>query len=127
MSKKLKKHTRRGTEPAPRHDSQGIAPSMAAASALSGITRRALQAAKRAGCPAFHASGRVHLDRLQEWLAENPEVLDAAGDALSKDTELALKTRADRMLREHKLAVLRGEYVTVKQVEAWGAQLPMSG
>jgi len=96
---------------------------MTAASAITGLSFRAVQAAKNAGCPAIKQNGRVDCDALIAWLAEQPEVLEQAGETVNHDLELALKTRADRLLREHKLAVLRGEYVRAADVEQWGGEL----
>jgi hypothetical protein len=101
----------------------GITSTFKAAAGLTGLSLRAVQAAKNAGCPAFRQNGRCDCDTLLIWLGSNPHVLESAGETVNRDVELALKTRADRKLREHRLAVLRGEYVSADEVEKWGAAL----
>src|SRR5262245_30914475 len=91
----------------------GTANSMKSAAAICGISRRAVQAAKNAGCPAVKPSGRVNCDALLEWLAVHPETLSLAGQAISRDEEMVLKIRAERQLKQHALAVKRKEYIAV--------------
>jgi hypothetical protein len=112
MIKKTEKHT----------VERGIAASMRGASALTGFSFRAVQAAKNGGCTAFLANGRVNCDALVEWLSEHPEILEIAGERVNRDYELALKARADRMLREHELAVQQGKYVLVEEMEKFGVE-----
>jgi len=101
----------------------GIAASMRGASALTGFSFRAIQAAKGGGCPAFLSNGRVDCDALVDWLSKNPEILETAGERVNRDHELALKARADRMMKEHELAVQQGKYVLVAEVEKAGGEL----
>jgi phage terminase Nu1 subunit (DNA packaging protein) len=117
-TKKSQKHTRARRI--------GTAVSMKACAALTGLTFRAVQAAKDAGCPAIKQNGRVDCDALIKWLANHPQVLEGAGLQVNSDVEQALKIRADRMLREHKLAVLRGQYVLASDMQKAGAELGMA-
>lgn len=95
----------------------GVAVSLSAAAALLGISRAAVQAAKAAGCRAIRQNGRVDCDDLWTWLDEHPEILESAGDKVDRSIEITLKIRAERLLREHQLAVQRSEYVPAEQVE----------
>src|ERR1043166_4699121 len=69
-TKKSQKHTRARRI--------GTAVSMKACAALTGLTFRAVQAAKDAGCPAIKQNGRVDCDALIKWLANHPPVLEGA-------------------------------------------------
>lgn len=95
---------------------------MRAAAALTGVNFRTIRRAKNAGCPAIGQSGRVDCDELIRWLARHPEIVSVEGD-VSYEVELALKTRADRQLREHRLAVERGDYVFAEDMRVEGAAL----
>ena len=95
----------------------GLAVSLKSAACVTGLSYRAVQAAKAAGCRAIKPSGRVNCDALLEWLASHPEILEASGDKIDRDVEITLRVRADREIREHRLALLRGEYISTHQVE----------
>lgn len=101
----------------------GIAASLTAASAVTGLSYRAIQAAKNAGCPHVKPSGRVNCDALLRWLGDNPDCLESAGERVNLDLEIALRTRADRETRELRLAVLRGQYTLTSEVEQDTANL----
>lgn len=53
------------------------ADSLAQASSRWNIPRQVMQAAKRAGCPAF-AGSRIHRAELEKWIRENPAKAKAA-------------------------------------------------
>ena len=95
----------------------GTAVSLSAASAILGISKEAVRSAKAAGCPAFCKNGNVRCDGLLTWLAGHPEILETAGDRVDRNLELALKTRAERKLREHQLAIQAGLFVSSEGVE----------
>jgi len=95
----------------------GTAPSLRSAASICGISLRAVQAAKNAGCKAVGPSGRVNCDQLVTWLGDHPEALAIAGQALSRDEEIILKIRAERRLKEHLLGVKKEEFVSGRQVE----------
>ena len=96
---------------------------MAAASSLLDISFEAIRAAKAAGCRAVKPSGRTDCDALWSWLMKHPRVLEEAGDSVDRSLEITLKTRAERLLREHALAVARGEYIRTEQVQIEAAQM----
>jgi hypothetical protein len=84
---------------------------MKSAASICGISLRVVQAAKAGGCPAVKPSGRTDCDQLLAWLAEHPETLKLAGQALSRDEEIILKIRAERQLKEHQLAERLKQFV----------------
>src|SRR4051812_40642200 len=51
----------------------GVAPNVKAAAGRLGISVEMIRGASEAGCDAIQANGKVHMDRLAAWLAENPE------------------------------------------------------
>lgn len=104
----------------------GVAASMRAASAKTGFSFRAIQAAKQAGSSGFLGNGRIDCDQLVEWISDHPEILELAGERVNRDYELALKARADRRMKEHELAVQQGKYVLASDVEKWGNELGTS-
>jgi hypothetical protein len=105
------------------HKKLGWASNAGAASAITGLSTEAIKQARKAGCPACKTSGRIQCDELIEWLAAHPECLEQAGEAVNLQVEKALLTRAERKLREHKLAVANAEYVSVACAEQIGSRL----
>lgn len=79
---------------------------MPGAAAILGVDPEIVSAAKEAGCEAFRARGGVNCDVLLQWLSEHPEVGAATG-VINKVLEEALKIRADRQTKEHKLAEMK--------------------
>ncbi len=89
---------------------------MRAASAVTSLSMLVISSAKKAGCPAFLANGSVNCDILIEWLAEHPEVLDVS-DHPNFELERALKTRAERMLKEHELELRQRSVIPSVEVK----------
>jgi hypothetical protein len=86
----------------------GSFPSMASCSGATGIPLSVLKGAKKAGCPAFDQSNRVHLEPLLRFIfSENGSM----GQDWAKRHE-----RADALIAEKKLAVLEGELVDINTV-----------
>lgn len=96
---------------------------MAAAAAKTGLSKRTLQTAKKRGCPAFKPRGSVDCDQLLKWLAHHPEVIQGAAESINRDFEITLRARAERQLKEHRLAVLRGDFVLAADVEKWVGEM----
>src|SRR5437867_9796580 len=111
---KLKKHAVRRL---------GVAVSMKAASAMTGLSAEVLTLAKASGCQAFKERGSVNLDELLEWVAANSSKMEGAGVIVERKSEELLRLRADRLTREFRLAVLRKEYVPAVDVETSVAEM----
>jgi hypothetical protein len=95
----------------------GIAATLKAAASVCGISRRVVQAAKNQGCAATRSDGRVDCDGLVEWLAQHPETLAIAGQALSRDEEVVLKIRAERKIKEHTLKEREGKFIPIDEAK----------
>lgn len=91
---------------------------MRAASSITGLPFTTVQAAKRAGCDAFNPQGSVNCDRLIEWLADNKKILEQSGDNPNFEIERALKTRAERKLKEHDLELKRRNSIPTVEVRS---------
>lgn len=89
---------------------------MASAASKTGLEIEIVAAAKDAGCGAFRARGDVDCDALIAWLSEHPEIATSAG-VINRNLEEALKIRADRMLKEHKLEVARRGVIPVDEMK----------
>lgn len=89
---------------------------MAAASAVTGLDREIVTAAKDAGCEAFRSRGDVDCDALMEWLEEHPEIAAQTG-VINKVLEEALKVRAQRRMVEHKLDEAKRRVIPVDEVK----------
>jgi hypothetical protein len=83
--------------------SLGWAGNARAAASKTKLTLEQVKAAKDAGCPAFHPSGRIECDKLIEIVG-----LDGKVD---KRLEEALRIRVDRMTRELRFGVLKGRLI----------------
>jgi hypothetical protein len=90
--------------------SLGWAGNARAAASKTKLTLEQVKAAKDAGCPAFHPSGRIECDKLIEWVAANPEIVGLDGK-VDKRLEEALRIRVDRMTRELRFGVLKGRLI----------------
>ena len=82
----------------PKKHQGSVSSSMKSAAGITGLSYRAIQAAKDGGCLAIKQNGRVNIDELTEWLSQHPEVLERAGEAVSYDLELALKCQQSKRL-----------------------------
>jgi hypothetical protein len=109
-----------------RRKGQRIAASMKAACSITGLAKDVVQTAKKAGCEAFLANGSVRCDDLIEWIAERPEILEAANDSPNFELERALKTRAERRLKEHELDLRHGSVIPVDEVRRAVTQMVFS-
>jgi hypothetical protein len=92
-----------GRKPRPhKADAQylGVAPSLAAAATRMQLRWETLRAAKNSGCKAFKTNNTVDLDLLKEWLASQPDLVDLYEKMPNKETEEAMKTRAERKTKE---------------------------
>jgi hypothetical protein len=86
-----------------------------AAAARLGVPVQAVERARRAGCDAFEASGRITLARLAEWLKANPEQLaEATGKAAAE--ERIARARAERLEFENE--VRKGRYILRADADA---------
>lgn len=94
----------------------GFAPTMAAAASITGLPPEVISAAKERGCKAFRTRGDVDCDELRRWISENPDVLEIAKD-INIAVEEALKVRADRQLKEHKLAEAKRKVISIDEVK----------
>jgi hypothetical protein len=74
--------------------------SLKAAAAAMKLPMRLLKAAKAAGCPAFR-SNRVYEAELIEWIANNPEAAEMAGDD-PRDEKLREEIRKLRIANDAK-------------------------
>jgi len=99
----------------------GVASNQRAASALTKLPLGALKLAKDAGCPAFRIRGDVDCDALMKWVDAHPEVFQSEDGTVDKQKEEALKIRAERKLKEYKLAEWEGEFIPLETVKQWGA------
>lgn len=84
----------------------GTAMNAEAASSLTGFSSDQINAARDAGCRAFHPSGRIDCDELVNWMAVHPEVVDMHGK-VDKRVEETLRIRVDRLWREEKLKAVQ--------------------
>ena len=103
-------------KPKKRTEKLGIAPTMAAAASITGLAPEIVSAAKEAGCEAFRSRGDVNCDVLMQWLAEHPEIAAETG-VINKPLEEALKIRAERQTKEHKLAELKRKVIPIDEVK----------
>lgn len=108
--------------PLKRKSSLGRAPNQAAASSKTGLSVDTIRAAKDAGCPAFRIRGDVDCDALVKWISKHPDSLHEDDNAPNKPLEEALKMRAERKLKEYKLAEWQGKYIAIELVKQWGAE-----
>jgi phage terminase Nu1 subunit (DNA packaging protein) len=93
--------------------------SMAAAANALGLPLPVLKTAKRAGCPAFRAGGRVHSDTLKAWLADHGEAMQSLANdspALQRERIRLVKAQADRLERENQM--IAGTLIDVATVTA---------
>lgn len=90
---------------------------MDAAVARTKLSRTLVEAARNAGCKAFHPSGRVDCVYLVEYVAEHPELApkesEESPNALIEDARLK---RVNREIREEKLLEIRRKII--KKTEA---------
>lgn len=100
--------------------SKHIVDTLGQASAILGVTVAVLKAAKRQGAPGFKHS-RVDCAALGPWLKEHP----IKEPELSKmDEQKFRKLKADADMKEHHLAVRRGQYLLAEDVRrAWSFQI----
>lgn len=89
----------------------GIAANIRAASSKTKLSIEQIKAAKDAGCPAFHPSGRIDCDALIEYAAEHPGEVGIEDGTVNKHLEEALRVRVDRMTREVKLGILKKQLI----------------
>lgn len=87
------------------------------AAKILGIRREAVQMARDAGCNAFHASGRVNIDKLELFLEANPEIIEATKDLPDAKLEKALKMRAERKSAELEYERSIGTVVSMSKVQ----------
>jgi hypothetical protein len=72
-----------------------------------GVPPEVLKAAKRAGCPAFHASGRVDGPEFREWMQQHGDSLTvAAPESSLKDKLLAEQVRKYKIHNDSKMELL---------------------
>jgi len=87
------------------------------AAKILGIRREAVQMARDAGSDAFHASGRVNIDKLELFLEANPEIIEATKDLPDAKLEKALKMRAERKSAELEYERSIGTVVSMSKVQ----------
>lgn len=95
----------------------GVAPSLTAAANITQYPESVIATAREQGCEAFRANGDTDCDMLKEWLINHPEILEAAAKEVNYSIEEALKMRADRMLKEHKLAEAVRKVIPVDEMK----------
>lgn len=101
----MRKHTTASNLP--------IYPSMQACEAATGIPKSAQQQAKRAGCDAFDAGNRVHLEKLLRFLFRGEDGGTNWPDRLK---------RAQALIAEKELAQMEGDLVEIAAVHEQQAQ-----
>jgi len=99
-----------------RQRDETIAATLAVAAARLQLPVELLRTAKHMGCPAMKQNGRVNLPELQQWLAEHPDLVNSSEDMVGVTKENFLRAKADREMREHRLAVLRRDVIPVGEV-----------
>jgi hypothetical protein len=106
------------TPPAPKQEPGSERPKRASslkhAAGLLGLPAGLLRGAKAAGCPGFDDHNRVDLDRVEQWLASNKDLLEARGELLSKEQAEVKKILLQCERIEFQNEVLRQKYVEVK-------------
>jgi hypothetical protein len=102
-----------------------IAQSMAQAAKLLKVHVSEVKRAKRSGCRAFMRSGRIHLEKLRKWLAQNralpaksksqPAPRDLSTLAMSLTGVIEVEQRTLQLLQD---AQLRGDALAVEALTA---------
>lgn len=86
------------------------------AAALLGVDVATLKAAKDRGAEGFDGYGRVHIEVLRTWMANNPP---PPAEKNEVESELSLKLRKLRVecqAKEHSLEVKKGNYLPISEV-----------
>lgn len=109
-----KRKTAKNAKAAPRPVKQ-MADTLGQAAALLGVPVAILKAAKRQGAPGFSHS-RVDVAVLGPWLKANPIQEDASMTPMERQKFRKLKADAD--MKEHHLAVRRGEFLPRAEVRS---------
>lgn len=95
-----------------------LAATMQSAVSITGLSLEVVRNSKKAGCDAFKVNGNVDCDRLIEWLTEHKGILETSGDSPSFELERALKTRAERKLKEHDLELKQRNSIPTTEVRS---------
>ncbi|HWN09754.1 MAG TPA: hypothetical protein VNO50_10885 [Pyrinomonadaceae bacterium] len=102
--------------------------SLKSAAGALGLPEETLRSAKGAGCSAFRAGGRVHLDELSAWLKEHPQ--EAAAASGSPDTkrqleldDLAEDVRRKKMANDQRARLLVQKSLVVGSIDRIGPQI----
>lgn len=94
----------------------GIAPTLSAAASVTGLDPDVIAEAKNCACKAFRTRGDVDCDALLNWLCYGQNLKLVSG-AINRTFEEALKARADRKMKEHRLDVAKRETIPVDEVK----------
>jgi hypothetical protein len=114
--KKSKAKKAEGRKRPGRPRGENLARSIKDAAARLSLPLGVLVMARAAGCAAFRQDGRVHLDTLVQWLADNPGRLPDADAMVDKLKWDAREKQARAEMREHRLAVARREFIPAREM-----------
>jgi hypothetical protein len=94
----------------------GFAANKQAAAARCAISIESVDSAQKAGCTAFRSNGNVQCDELLQWISKNPESTNLP--PVDFKVERALKTRAERQLKEIQRDQVRGDLIHIDAIRA---------
>jgi hypothetical protein len=112
----LNKKSKIKIPPRPAANAPQTADSMQTAAGLMGVDVSLLQFAKHKGSPGFTSSGRVHMDKVQVWLADNRELVNSRPTVTKEEMQIklmCLKHERDTQAKERErfqFDVERGKY-----------------
>jgi hypothetical protein len=98
--------------------------SMGQCAASLGVSMDALKAAKRMGCRAFRAGGRVDGEAFKQWLKENPQAFEEGeGKGTLKDQKIREEIRKLRIANDAKERALVSRARVIEAIDRTQASI----